>query len=131
MRDRGNRLAWGSSALTISLALGACAPVDTTTLSDPRAVNTGAFPTFAARPAAANRQLPAGEADRTIMSLEDEAAAADATPRPMGVEERIARAERAGADAQANAPRPMSLLQRLRRLGDTHADDTLRRIEDR
>ena len=110
-------------------ALAGCAATDPPPPTDIRAVNTGTFPTFAAVPAAANEQLPAAEASRTIMSLEDEAAASARVPRPMGVEARIAEAERAGARAQANAPRPSNLLQRLRLLGDTHAKETLRRIE--
>ena len=112
------------------IGLTGCAATDLPPPSDPRAVNTGAFPTFAAVPAAANVQLPAAEADRAIMALEDEAVAVNAEPRPMGVEARIAQAEVAGARAQANAPRPMSFLERLRRLGETHDEETLRRIEN-
>ena len=112
-------------------ALAGCAVVDPSHPTDARAVNTGAFPTFAAVPAAANAQLPDAEAERAVMSLEDEAAMVAAVPRPMGVEARIAQAERAGAAAQANAPIPLDERLRLRRLGETHAERTLRRIKDR
>ena len=140
--------------LLAALSLGACATNDPFLPSDPRARNTGAFPTFAATPAAAARQLPQAQVNRTVMGLEDAEAAALARPRPtmvaeraadlgrsgreaqgqprpMMVEERIARLDAAGRRARGQAPTPADERARLARLGRTHAEDTIARIEER
>ena len=117
--------------VALTLGLAACATDDATLPSDARAVNTGVFPTFTVVPAAANRQLPQGEVDRTVRRLEGAEAAALAEPQPMMVEERIAQLDAAGRRARAGAPVPADQRARLAQLGRTHSADTIARIEAR
>lgn len=119
------------SALAVALALAGCAQQPLDVPSDPRARNTGAFPTFAATPAAATRQLPQAQVNSTVRRLEGAEADALAEPRPMMVEERIARLDAAGRRARNAAPIPTDDTARLRRLGRNHVDETIARIEDR
>ena len=118
------------AALAGALALGACATDDLSLPDDPRARNTGAFPTFAATPAVATRQLPQSEVDRTVRRLEGAEADALAEPRPVMVRERIDRLDAAGRRA-ASSPAPSDDTARLRRIGETHEAETIRRIEER
>ena len=113
------------------LTAAGCTTLDVLAPTHPDAVNTGRFPSLAQQPVAAARQLPQAEADAAAASLQGEAAAAIAQPRPTGVDARIANARAAGAAAQAGAPRAVDRTDELRRLGETHAEETLRRIEAR
>lgn len=133
--------------------LAACAQQPLDIPSDPRARNTGRFPTFAATPAAAAKQLPQGQVNRTVRRLEGAEARALSQPEPMMVaeraaeiadagqradaeapmmvEERIARLDAAGRRARNAAPPPTNETERLRRLGRNHVAETIRRIEER
>ena len=136
--------------VTCVVALAGCATDELPLPNDPRARNTGTFPTFAAVPAAAAPQLPQAQVNSTVMRLEDAEAAAlgrpvltadavddlDATgafvaaePRPMMVEERIARLDEAGRRARQGVATSADERARLARLGRTHGEETLRRIE--
>lgn len=133
--------------------LAACAKQPLDIPSDPRARDTGRFPTFAATPAAAAPQLPQAQVNRTVRGLEGAerealarpeptmvaeraAALADAGQRadaeaPMMVDERIARLDAAGRRARTAAPPPTDETERLRRLGRNHVAETIQRIEER
>ena len=113
------------------LAFGGCTTVDVLAPTDPGAINTGEFPTLVATPATANEQLPQGEADAAARSLRNDAAEALAVPAPMSVDQRIAEARDAAAGAQAAAAAPPDRSEELRRIGATHAEETIRRIEGR
>ena len=117
------------TALPLIALLGGCTTADLLVPTDPRAIRTGEFPTFAPSPSAANVQLPQDEVDRATASLVDDAAAATAAPRPSGVAGRIGSIAAAGQRARDEAAPPDPAVDDLLRLRESHATDTLRRIE--
>ena len=118
-------------ALLLAAPIGACATDELPLAGDPRARDTGVFPSFAATPAAAAPQLPQARVDRDLRRLEGAGAEARARPEPVMVDERIGRLAAAGGAARANAPMPEDVRDELERIGRTHAAETLAEIEDR
>ena len=150
----GSLRALAPLVLALCAALGACARDDLVLPSDPRARDTGTFPTFAATPAAAAPQLPQAQVNRAVMGLEDAQEAALGTPRPdmvaaraadLGrsgalarsqpaptmVEDRIRRLDAAGRRARADAGVPSDDRAALERLARRHERETIARIEGR
>ena len=91
--------------LAMAIALTGCASDMRPLPSDPRAVDTGTYPRFSARPTAASAQIGQGEATGSIGRLQTTA-----------------------ARTANGAPRPVNETASLRRLRDTHERDTLARI---
>ena len=96
------------SFIIVTLLASGCTSGELITPTDPRARDTGTFPTFSANPGGATQQFPTTGVDGEIAALAADGAAASSSARP-----------------------PSDNSAELRRVGDTHAAETIRRIERR